>query len=183
MTLEKFLQKHRAKVISFEFGEYAMTGEETLIHYTQDTSDRRMLKNEVYTLEGENGTQVYVKFEDTSDLMIGGLEDPTDVIFRKWVTKPDQSMRDAAKIRQIGGDPGPHHPANEGVEVIAIMPGISEGGHNVRSYVQIGQHGACSRRVIWDTKPATPEEYASIKRELESAPYHYRFRVIKRWPR
>jgi hypothetical protein len=30
------------------------------------------------------------------------------------------------------------------------------------------------------TRPATPAEYASLKQEMESAPYTYRLRVVKR---
>jgi hypothetical protein len=33
------------------------------------------------------------------------------------------------------------------------------------------------------TRPATPEEYADLKRELERPPYEYRLHVIKRTPK
>ena len=72
-------------------------------------------------------------------------------------------------------------PKSEGGEVIAIMPTIDEGGRKVACYQHIGQHSACTRSIIWNTKPATPEEYASLKQELESNPYNYRFVVRKKW--
>jgi hypothetical protein len=51
------------------------------------------------------------------------------------------------------------------------------------SYQHIGQHGACSPQwVIQDSRPATEDEYADLKRELESEPYNYRLRVLKKTP-
>ena len=47
-------------------------------------------------------------------------------------------------------------------------------------YGHIGQHGSCSRDWLRTTRPATPEEYASLKSELEAAPYEYCLKVIKR---
>ena len=68
--------------------------------------------------------------------------------------------------------------------VIAIF--IEEPGTNYPgtcdSYQHIGQHGACDPSIISDSRPATEEEYASLKHELESYPYHYNLRVLKRSP-
>jgi hypothetical protein len=82
----------------------------------------------------------------------------TPVIFRKW-------------------------PKSEGGDVIALFPcdpGTSE--YDCDSYQHIGQHGAANLDIIYRTKLAKPEEYADLKRELESAPYHYHLDVRKRIP-
>jgi hypothetical protein len=39
------------------------------------------------------------------------------------------------------------------------------------SYMHIGQHSAADISIIDDTKPATPEEYADLKAELERIGY------------
>lgn len=81
-------------------------------------------------------------------------DDITKVIFRKW---PD-------------GD------------VIALFPedpGTNEAG-TCDSYMHVGQHGAASYGLVYDTRLATEEEYASLKRELEAPPYEYKLKVYKR---
>lgn len=53
---------------------------------------------------------------------------------------------------------------------------------DVTSYMHIGQHGAADYAgVIQDTKPATPEQYAPLQRELESIGYN--LQILKRRPR
>lgn len=80
----------------------------------------------------------------------------TLVIFRKWV----------------------------GGEIIALFPENDEGFGECTSYEHIGQHaGAHYAGVVASTKPATPEEYADLKRELESYPYGYKLKVRRRWKR
>lgn len=83
----------------------------------------------------------------------------TLVIFRRWRTK--------------GGG------------IIALFP-YEPGdptGLLCRSFKHVGQHGAASPGLVTDhTRPATPGEYASLKRELESVPYDYRLTVIRRMP-
>jgi hypothetical protein len=71
-------------------------------------------------------------------------------------------------------------------EIIALFPylpaEVGEPG-KCTSFVHMGQHGAAHPAyVIGTTKPANPGEYAALRRELESAPYHYRLRVIFRTP-
>lgn len=81
-------------------------------------------------------------------------EDPTVVVFRKW---PE------------GG-------------VIALFPEELWNGVSCSSFEHVGQHGAADYGgVIRRTTPATPEEYAELKWELESAPYKYVLRVVKRF--
>jgi hypothetical protein len=71
----------------------------------------------------------------------------------------------------------------DGEDITAVFPTLDEGGGLVACYAHVGQHSACSRGWYNTTKAATPQQYADLKRELESAPYRYRLRVIKRWPR
>jgi hypothetical protein len=70
-----------------------------------------------------------------------------------------------------------------GQEVIAIfptLPGTYE-SHTCDSYEHVGQHGACDPQgLIGRTRLATEPEYRALKHELESEPYNYKFRVIKR---
>lgn len=57
-------------------------------------------------------------------------------------------------------------------EVIALFPDeIADPKGNISSYMRIGQHGASSPELIKDLKNATPKEYFSLKRELESIGY------------
>lgn len=64
--------------------------------------------------------------------------------------------------------------------VFPTLPGTNE-FWTASCYAHIGQHGSCSKDWYWTTRPATPEEYASLKRELESAPFGYRLKIVKRW--
>jgi hypothetical protein len=67
--------------------------------------------------------------------------------------------------------------------VIALFPDL-DGGPPSRlceSYEHTGQHGGADYTgIVRDSRPATPAEYAPLKRELESAPYHYRLRIVQR---
>lgn len=70
-------------------------------------------------------------------------------------------------------------------EVTAVFP-LEPADHrgNVTCYAHRGQHGGCSR--AWydrETRPARPEEYRDLQRELEGEPYRYRLAIRKRWPR
>jgi len=67
-------------------------------------------------------------------------------------------------------------------EVIALFvnSNADNAGH-CQSYQHVGQHGAADcNGIIRESRPATPAEYASLKRELEGAPYHYQLRVMQR---
>lgn len=72
----------------------------------------------------------------------------------------------------------------DGEEVIAIFP-CEPGdryGYKMLCYAKMGQHSTCS--VEWARsrkhRSATPDEYAELRRELESAPYNYRLKVYRR---
>jgi hypothetical protein len=87
--------------------------------------------------------------------------DATVVIFRKW-------------------------PAREGGGVIALFPyepaNLSDPAM-CESYEHVGQHGAANYYGVIDrTKPASPDEYAALKRELESEPFNYQLTVRQRTP-
>lgn len=81
----------------------------------------------------------------------------TKVVFRKW---PDTG------------------------DVIALFPEVEEYRGACGSYMTVGQHSAADYyHVIRKTVAATEAEYGPVKRELESRPFGYRFRVLKRWVR
>ena len=78
------------------------------------------------------------------------------------------------------------YPNIRGGEVIALFPEIpgDYSGYTCSSYMHVGQHGAASwHGCIDESRAAKPEEYASLKKELESAPFGYRLRIYKRWQR
>lgn len=49
-----------------------------------------------------------------------------------------------------------------------------------QSYMHVGQHGAADPRIVADTQPAQPQEYAALKAELEQI--GYRLDVRQRFP-
>ncbi len=67
--------------------------------------------------------------------------------------------------------------------VIALFPAeaFGQSGDTCSCYVHVGQHGEADPLLVMrKSRQATPEEYADLKRELESAPYGYRLRVYQR---
>lgn len=73
--------------------------------------------------------------------------------------------------------------SRHGAYVVALFPN-EPGTYDPRTcadYVIVGQHGSADPHyVIANSRRATPEEYEAIKTELESAPFGYRLRVLKR---
>lgn len=66
--------------------------------------------------------------------------------------------------------------------ILALFPEIEEDGGLCSSYMHIGQHGAASyHKCLYDTFRAKPEEFASLKSELESIGYQLKIR--RRWIR
>jgi len=63
-------------------------------------------------------------------------------------------------------------------EVTAVFPYIIESPNNVMCYVHNGQHSVCNWNFNAISKPATPEQYADLYKELESI--GYKLKVIKR---
>jgi hypothetical protein len=65
-------------------------------------------------------------------------------------------------------------------EITAVFPEWTE--HSwayVTCYAHFGQHGTCSHEWYMTTSPATPDEYADLKAELERIDYVLDVRV--RW--
>lgn len=65
-------------------------------------------------------------------------------------------------------------------EVIAIFPDLKANmDGDPLCFQHIGQHGACDPDFVkGNARPATPEEYADMKRELEAPPYRYNLKVV-----
>ena len=67
-------------------------------------------------------------------------------------------------------------------DVIALFPELSGTGDvdTCASYMHVGQHSAASVRLVADTRPATEEDYAPLKQELERLGYQD-LQVVKRF--
>lgn len=73
-------------------------------------------------------------------------------------------------------------PVKHGAEITAVFPcePATYTGYAMSCYAHVGQHGSCDYGWYQKTRPATPEEYAELKQELESAPYGYRLKIYQR---
>jgi hypothetical protein len=66
-------------------------------------------------------------------------------------------------------------------EVTAVFPTLPANlTGQMTCYAHIGQHGGCDYGWYRTTRPARPDEYASLQRELEGVPYEYSLAVVKR---
>jgi hypothetical protein len=68
-------------------------------------------------------------------------------------------------------------------EIIALFPNMAATTNNswlCGSYMHVGRHGAADPRIVSDTQPAQPQEYAALKAELEQI--GYRLDVRERFP-
>lgn len=63
-------------------------------------------------------------------------------------------------------------------ELLAVFPYIIESPHNVMCYMHVGQHSVCNWNINAVARVATPEQYATLYKELESI--GYKLKVIKR---
>lgn len=75
---------------------------------------------------------------------------------------------------------------NDGVTAVFPTEKLLDGQPDaVTCYAHVGQHGQCSLRLMtgMQYRPASPEEYEGLKKELESEPYNYRLKVYKRTQR
>jgi hypothetical protein len=68
-------------------------------------------------------------------------------------------------------------PAGDVIAIFPSDPGTSD-PFTCSSYQHVGQHGSCNPAYLM--RYTVPDQYADLKRELESAPYHYRLRVRRR---
>lgn len=67
-------------------------------------------------------------------------------------------------------------------DILALFPTIDAGRGLCTCYQRIGQHGDCDySHCIKTTAPASPAEYAELRRELEGLGYN--LRVIQRYTR
>lgn len=65
--------------------------------------------------------------------------------------------------------------------VIALFPEVEADGIYCDSFEHVGQHATANYAdVIRRSRLAKPEEYASLERELERAPYNYQLNVRTR---
>ena len=65
-------------------------------------------------------------------------------------------------------------------DIIALFPWVEESPSRCSSFEHVGQHGPADYcGVISRTTPATPAEYADLKRELEHS-YGYNLAIRKR---
>ena len=72
----------------------------------------------------------------------------------------------------------------DGRDVIAFLPDNPVVNYGcIMSYEHVGQHGEASLPFYWDCKPARPEQYADLLRELESMGYRptIRRRLNRNW--
>ena len=68
-------------------------------------------------------------------------------------------------------------------DIIALFPFLPAECLNAwpcQSYMRVGQHGPADPRIVYDTRPARPHEYAALKAELERIGYH--MAVRQRFP-
>ena len=68
-------------------------------------------------------------------------------------------------------------------EITAVFPEVPSScfdWYQMSCYAHMGQHGGCVYDWYITTRLASPEEYESLKQELESAPYFYKLQVVKR---
>ena len=68
-------------------------------------------------------------------------------------------------------------------DIIALFPYLAAEGLDpwpCQSYMHVGQHGAADPRIVHDTRPARPHEYAALRAELEQI--GYRLCVRHRFP-
>lgn len=71
----------------------------------------------------------------------------------------------------------------ESGDVIALFPFLIAdiSGIYCLSYGRTGQHGSASDiSVMSHTRPAAPDEYATLKMELEGIPYRYNLKAVRR---
>lgn len=69
-------------------------------------------------------------------------------------------------------------------EIIAVFPcePADTIGYYMVYYSVDGQHNSCSQECYNLTHLAKPEEYATLKAELETYPYGYRLKIFRKIP-
>ena len=64
-------------------------------------------------------------------------------------------------------------------QIVALFPDIKD-GHYIMSYMHIGQHSNTDRSIVYDTKPATEEEYKELYDELVNVCEYTDLKVMKK---
>lgn len=69
---------------------------------------------------------------------------------------------------------------DKGGEILAVFPYEVEGPNGeLLCYARLGQHGLCDYgHVLEKTRPAKPEEYESLRKELKSI--GYKLKIVKK---
>lgn len=73
---------------------------------------------------------------------------------------------------------GPHK--GEVTAVFPTIPGTRE-FHTCTCYARVGQHSSCTYGWYQGTRPARPDEFEALRRELESLGYS--LKIVSRWTR
>ena len=65
-------------------------------------------------------------------------------------------------------------------EALAVFPcePYDSQGRLYSCYAHMGQHSGCDEGYMRRSRPATPQEFANLKAELEAKPYEYRLRIV-----
>jgi hypothetical protein len=121
------------------------------------------LRDHYYTIEAGDNTILYENAteRDKDFNTLKEILKPTEVVFRAF------NDRDGKQV----------------IALFPYVPGRTLG--SCESYMHIGQHSEVDYQAVIDgTRPATPEEYADLKAELENygpEEAHYNLKVIKFW--
>lgn len=112
----------------------------------------------------------------------------------RWTVEPDSVREDRHAgavfelVRDLDAEPVPvlfrqERAARGDWRPVAVFPTLPAGmdGASATVFSHVGQHGAGSHEWYRETKPATAEQAARLRAELESAPYAYRLDPVKRW--
>ena len=67
-------------------------------------------------------------------------------------------------------------------QIIALFPDIINRNY-IMSYTHIGQHSNADRSIVYDTKPATEEEYKELYAELVNEVGYDDLQVVKKLTR
>jgi len=132
-----------------------------------------------------------------SDKITGGALGIAGNLFpgTRWTVEPDSVREDRHAgavfelVRDFDREPVPvlfrQERAARGdwrpVAVFPTLPAGMGGARLQRVFSHAEQHGAGSYEWYRETKPATAEQAARLRAELESAPFCHRLEPVKRW--
>jgi hypothetical protein len=67
---------------------------------------------------------------------------------------------------------------DEDGDVTAVFPFLAGSPNMCACYAHVGQHSSCDIGWVAETRAATDEEAAPLRKELEQAPFNYKFIVL-----